>query len=152
MGKKQTDSHFGSIAAAPASYPHALAKPNGKSAHILIVDDQAAMRKALRQLFAGEAGLEVCGEAQDGREAIEMAVRLKPDLITLDLSMPVMNGLEAARELRRALPTAHLVMVTAHSTPHLEHEVRRAGVNAVIEKSALGTLLACLRRLLKSHS
>jgi chemotaxis response regulator CheB len=62
--------------------------------HFLIIDDSPIMRKTLRQALERQAGWEVCGEAADGREGIEKAQQLKPDLIVLDLAMPVMNGLE----------------------------------------------------------
>src|SRR5690349_1374095 len=70
---------------------------------ILIVDDNAHIRLALCELFKREADLEVCGEAGNGKEAIAKALELHPDLIVLDLSMPVMNGLDAARELKRLI-------------------------------------------------
>ena len=72
---------------------------------VLIVDDNAYIRQALCELFEGEADFEPCGEAENGKEAIAKALELHPDLIVLDLSMPVMNGLDAARELKRLMPT-----------------------------------------------
>ena len=72
---------------------------------ILIVDDNAYIRLALCGLFKRESDFEVCGEAENGKEAIAEALELRPDLIVLDLSMPVMNGLDAARELKRLMPT-----------------------------------------------
>jgi DNA-binding NarL/FixJ family response regulator len=84
---------------------------------ILIVDDSPVLRKTLRQTLEQGGAWEVCGEAADGREAIKQAQRLKPDLVVLDLSMPVMNGLEAAHELKRLLPSLPLVMFTTFDTP-----------------------------------
>ena len=77
---------------------------------ILIVDDNAYIRHALCDLFKREADFEICGEAENGKEAIAKARELHPDLIVLDLSMPVMNGLDAARELKRLMPTVLLIM------------------------------------------
>lgn len=77
-----------------------MAKPK----RILIVDDHAALRMALRHVIDSVLEFEVCGEAENGREGIERAGELQPDLIILDLSMPVMNGFEAARELKALLP------------------------------------------------
>src|SRR5713101_7284608 len=82
---------------------------------ILIVDDNAYIRPALCGLFKRESDFEVCGEAENGKEAIAKALELHPNLIVLDLSMPVMNGLDAARELKRLMPT---VPFPNHS-PHL---------------------------------
>ena len=78
--------------------------------HILIVDDNAAVRTGMREVLERQEGWEVCAEAANGREGIETVERLKPDLIVLDLSMPVMNGLEAARELQRRFPSVPVLM------------------------------------------
>ena len=80
---------------------------------VLVVDDNAAIRQALRQLFTSEADFAVCGEARNGREAIEKADDLNPDLIVMDLSMPVMNGIDATRVLKRLMPTVPLIMYSA---------------------------------------
>jgi YesN/AraC family two-component response regulator len=77
---------------------------------VLIVDDNAYIRLALCRIFKCDADFEVCGEGENGREAIAKARELHPDLIVLDLSMPVMNGLDAARELKRLMPTVLLIM------------------------------------------
>jgi chemotaxis response regulator CheB len=71
---------------------------------VLIVDDNAVIRQALGDLFKKESDFELCGEAENGRQAIEKAQQLRPDLIVLDLSIPVMNGLGAARTLKRLMP------------------------------------------------
>ena len=80
---------------------------------VLIVDDNAFVRHAVCELFKREPDFEVCGEAENGKEAIEKAWELHPDLIVLDLAMPVMNGLEAARVLRCLMPTVTLIMYSA---------------------------------------
>src|SRR5437016_13578448 len=72
---------------------------------VLIVDDNALIRQALCEMFKREADFEVCGEAENGQEAIEKAQQLHPDLIVMDLSMPVMNGIEAASVLKSLMPT-----------------------------------------------
>ena len=102
---------------------------------ILIVDDSALIRRMIRETLEQQGSWEVSGEAANGREAIEKAQRLSPDLVVLDLSMPVMNGLEAARELRRLLPSLPLVMFTTFNTPKLTDEALSAGVRAAVSKS-----------------
>jgi len=77
-----------------------------------MVDDHPAIRTALRMAFERQPGFTVCGEAEDGFDAIGKAKRLAPDLIVLDLRMPVMDGLEAARELKRLFPQTPLMMLT----------------------------------------
>jgi chemotaxis response regulator CheB len=77
---------------------------------VLIVDDNAYIRKVLCEIFKREADFEVCGEAENGNEAIEKARELRPDLIVLDLSMPVMNGIDAARVLKKLMPAVPLII------------------------------------------
>jgi two-component system, chemotaxis family, chemotaxis protein CheY len=102
---------------------------------ILIADDSLFIREALSELFEREQDFDVCGDAENGREAVEMAQVLHPDLILLDLSMPVMNGLDAARALRRMMPAVPLIMYSAHTDSFTEKEARSAGVSALVSKS-----------------
>lgn len=102
---------------------------------VLIVDDSRVVRKVLCQLFAGEAEFNVCGEAENGREAIERARQLCPDLIVTDLSMPVMNGIEETHLLQQLMPAVPVIIYTAHSDPYIEKEARAAGASGVISKS-----------------
>jgi DNA-binding NarL/FixJ family response regulator len=108
---------------------------------ILIVDDNALIRRYLRSCFEENSDWAVCGEAINGRDAIEKARIFKPDLIILDLSMPVMNGFEAARELKRISPHVPLLMFTSYKTPNLEKEAVAAGCAAVFSKSDSQDLL-----------
>ena len=116
---------------------------------LLIVDDSPIIRKMLRETFELQEGWEVCGEAADGREGVEKAQQLKADLIVLDLSMPVMNGLEAARELSRLLPSVPVLLYTNYETPQLKQEALSAGVRAVVSKSeSVGALVSSIQDLL----
>jgi CheY-like chemotaxis protein len=101
---------------------------------ILIVDDNASIRHMLRTTFENISGWEVCGEAVNGREAIEKASELNPDVIVLDLAMPIMNGLEAAPVLRRMLPTVPIILFTLYANKFLEQEAFSAGVTVVVSK------------------
>ena len=103
-------------------------------ASILIVDDHPAIRKALRAAFEDQPGFTVCGEAEDGFDAIGKARRLAPDMIVLDLRMPVMDGLEAARELRRLFPQMPLMMLTCYHSSAAEKQALASGVTAVFSK------------------
>ena len=102
---------------------------------VLVVDDNTVIRQGLCRLFASEADFEICGEAENGREAIEKAQQLQPDLIVLDISMPVMNGLEAARVLKRLRPTVPIIMFSAFINKFIEKEVQSAGAFALVSKS-----------------
>jgi DNA-binding NarL/FixJ family response regulator len=112
------------------------------------VDDSAVLRKTLRQTLERQNGWEVCGEAANGRDALEKVHQLKPDLVVLDLSMPGMNGIEAARELKRLSPSLHLVMFTTFTTPRLTRETSSAGISAVVSKSEPATLVREIQALL----
>jgi two-component system, chemotaxis family, chemotaxis protein CheY len=108
---------------------------------VLIVDDNAFIRRALCNLFKCQEGFDVCGEASNGREAIEKARELRPNLIVLDLSMPVMNGLDAARILRRSLPNTSLIMYSAFGDRYAEHQARLIGISAFVSKTEPPTAL-----------
>lgn len=101
---------------------------------VLVVDDSPAVRSMVRQLFESETNYEIAGEAGNGRDAIAKAAFLKPDLIVLDLSMPVLSGLDAAPFLRRVLPETHLILFTVHSGPEVERLALAAGIEAVVSK------------------
>jgi DNA-binding NarL/FixJ family response regulator len=118
---------------------------------VLIVDDNAFIRQALSELFEREADFEVCADAENGREAIEMAEQLRPDLIVLDLSMPVMNGFDAARILRRMMPRVKLIMYSAFGDRLVEQQARMIGISEVVSKSdPVSVLLGKARNLLYS--
>lgn len=102
---------------------------------VLIVDDNALIRRGLCELFTRERDFEVCAEAGDGKDAIEKAQLFHPDLIVTDLSMPVMNGLEEARTLRKLMPTVPVIVFTAFVSSALEKEAASSRVSAVISKS-----------------
>lgn len=117
---------------------------------VLLVDDHAAIRAAVKLVLATDVEFEVCGEAENGRIGIEKAVALKPDLIVLDLSMPVMNGLEAARVLRSVLPDVPILMYTSYATSNLATEARAAGVSRVATKSSPPALIRDMQMVLKA--
>jgi DNA-binding NarL/FixJ family response regulator len=119
------------------------------SCSILVVDDSTAYRKALKAFFESKCSWTVCGEAADGREAVEKAERLHPDLIVLDFSMPVLNGLEVAARLKHIRPTVPILMLTAFGDRFLAEMAYKAGVGAVIAKGDPQTLENCARLLLR---
>jgi two-component system, NarL family, response regulator NreC len=105
-------------------------------ARILLADDNPTIRHSLRTLLSKQANWTICGEAENGKMAVEMAERLSPDLVILDLSMPVINGLDAARQIKKTSPDIQIVMFTMHEFPHLREEARKAGVNELVAKTA----------------
>lgn len=108
---------------------------------VLLVDDSAAIREAVRPLFDSHPRFEVVGEAEHGREAVEKAPQLLPDPIILDLSMPVMNGIEAAPLLLKILPNVWLILLTSHDLAELGRVSQAAGIHAVVLKSNATTHL-----------
>jgi len=116
---------------------------------VLIVDDNSFVRQALSEIFKREADFDVCGEAANGHEAIRIAQLLSPDLIVLDLAMPVMNGLDAARMLKRLMPAVPLIMYSGIGDRFVEQQARLIGIAALISKAeAPGTLVRRARILL----
>lgn len=103
---------------------------------VLIADDHEMIRKALCELFASQKDFEVCAEAENGKEAVEMAQFFHPDLILLDLSMPVMNGIEAACELKRLMPMVPIIVFSEYGDVFTEREARETGISAVVSKEA----------------
>ena len=103
------------------------------SKRVLIVDDHALVRKSICYLFASN-GFSVCGEAEDGPQAIEKAEQMQPDLIVLDFSMPKMNGIEAAKALKEIMPHVPLILFTSHASSVVEREALAAGIAAVVSK------------------
>jgi DNA-binding NarL/FixJ family response regulator len=115
---------------------------------ILIVDDNLAIRRALCELFELERDFQVCAVAENGREGVKKALESHPDLILMDLMMPVMNGLDAARILKQLVPAVPIIMYSAFSDPFTEKEARSAGVCALVSKSErLSVLLSKARSL-----
>jgi DNA-binding NarL/FixJ family response regulator len=111
---------------------------------ILIVDDSAEIRKALRWIIQEQSDWRVCGEASDGAEGIYEAVRLKPDIVVLDFSMPVMNGIDAAARIKRLIPGIHLLMFTSYETSSIENAARSVGIDALVDKGNRTKLLQTL--------
>lgn len=108
-------------------------------ARILVVDDHLEARTTIRYLLDWH-GYQVCGEAKDGKEAIEQVVELKPDIVLLDINMPDMNGIQAALEIRRFSPETKIVFFTIHESPALISSLR-SFAHGFVSKSAAGTEL-----------
>jgi DNA-binding NarL/FixJ family response regulator len=102
---------------------------------IIIADDHEVVRHGLKQLLESQPGWEVCGEARDGRAAVELAGRLMPDVAVLDISMPELNGLEATRKIRAVSPGTEVLVFTMHEAEDLVREVFAAGARGYLLKS-----------------
>jgi DNA-binding NarL/FixJ family response regulator len=120
-----------------------------KPVRILIADDHEVVRRGLAALLCHNPAWTVAAEATNGREAVEQALRVKPDLIVLDLTMPELNGLVATRRILAAQPTARILILTVHESHQLVREVLAAGAQGYVLKADAGrTLIAALEALL----
>ena len=105
---------------------------------ILIADDHELARRGIRSLLESHSGWEVCAEAKDGRETVELAAAMKPDVILLDIGMPNLNGLEAARQILAATPNVAILILTMHDSDAMVRDVLRAGARGFLLKSDAG--------------
>jgi len=108
---------------------------------VLIVDDHEAVRKGVCAILSSRVDIEVCGEAVNGEEAMVKAKELKPDLIILDVTMPVLNGFDAAREIQKILPKVRILMLSMHESKQLVEEAKRLGVHGYVSKTQAGDVL-----------
>jgi DNA-binding NarL/FixJ family response regulator len=105
---------------------------------ILVADDHEVARKGIRSLLEDHVGWEVCGEARDGREAVDYASKLKPDVLLLDIGMPNLNGLDAARQILATDPDARILILTVHDSEQTVREVLAVGARGFLLKSDAG--------------
>lgn len=118
--------------------------------HILLADDHEVMRRGLRGLLETHENWQVCGEAGNGRQAVKLAIELKPEIVVLDLSMPELNGFGAAKQIHSALPDTEILIFTMHESEELIREALSSGVRAVVVKSDVeGHLIAAVESLLR---
>jgi len=118
---------------------------------ILIADDHEVARTGIRTLLESHAGWEICAEAKDGREAVELTHKLKPDVILLDIGMPNLNGLDAARQILATMPLARILILTMHDSDQAVREVLSAGARGFLLKSDAGRDLVAAVEALQQH-
>jgi DNA-binding NarL/FixJ family response regulator len=122
-----------------------------KGPRVLLADDHALLLGAYETLLAGEC--QIVGQVSDGRALVAAALALTPDLIILDISMPLLNGLEAGRQIKQALPLVKLVFVTMNEDPDLAAEAFRAGASAyLVKRCAASELVAAVQEVLQGRS
>jgi DNA-binding NarL/FixJ family response regulator len=117
---------------------------------ILIADDHAILREGVRALLATADDIEVVGEAADGRQAIDLAQRLEPDAILMDVAMPGLGGLEATLEIRRLVPRAKILVLSQYGEPEYVRRFLKAGVSGYVLKKAAGAdLVSAIRAVMR---
>src|SRR5580658_8621315 len=118
---------------------------------ILIADDHSVVRAGLRALLESRPGWEVVGEASDGRDAIEKAAKLKPDIAVLDIGMPLLNGVEATRRIRVSSPATEILILTMHESDDLVQQVVSAGARGYILKDEADRVLIAAVDAARQH-
>jgi DNA-binding NarL/FixJ family response regulator len=144
------DHHGANMSASATRSREEHVTDNGTTARILIVDDHEIVREGIRNLLRRlRPEWEVCGEAKNGKEAVEAATALAPDILILDVTMPVMSGLEAASRIARLGLASRVLIFTMHETKSLIMEVRAAGAHGYVVKSqAARDLIVAIDRIL----
>jgi len=104
---------------------------------VLIADDHEVVRKGLRSLLGTWQNIDVCGEAVDGRDAIEKTKLLRPDLVLMDINMPKLNGLQATKEIRSTIPQTEVVILSEHETAQMVEQALRVGAHGYVVKSSI---------------
>jgi DNA-binding NarL/FixJ family response regulator len=118
---------------------------------ILVADDHEIVREGLRAMVEREPGWQVCGVAENGREAVALAEKLKPDAVILDLKMPQLDALEAVRQIKRAIPKTEILVLSANESEDLIEQVFESGAKAYVRKAEAGRLLVPALRSLQNH-
>ncbi len=118
---------------------------------ILVADDHQVVRTGLRTLLESKTGWQVCAEAANGREAVEKAGQLKPDVAVLDIGMPLLNGVEATRQIRKLSPQTEILILTMHDSELLIQEVLAAGAHGYILKDDADRNLVAAVDALRRH-
>jgi DNA-binding NarL/FixJ family response regulator len=122
-----------------------------KRPRVLLADDHRLLREAFSQVLAAEC--DVVGDVADGRAAVAAAQELKPDIVVLDIAMPLLNGLEAAEQIRQVLPDVKVIFLTMNEAPHVAAAAFRAGASGyLLKKSAVSELLLAIREVSQGRS
>ena len=121
------------------------------SLQIVVVDDHPVVRRGVRALLESQAGWEVSAEATTGREAVEVAKRLQPDIVVMDLSLPELNGLDATRQILKESPRTEVLVLTMHHSEELARNVLHAGARGYILKSDADESLIMFAGEMREH-
>lgn len=125
----------------------------GKIIRILLADDHTIVRQGMAQLLEQQPDLKVVGEANNGNKAVEMAIKLTPDLVILDIAMPLLNGIEAAKRIRKELPDCKILILSMYSHEHYIHQLLETGVSGYLLKDSSGVeIVQAIRDAMKNKT
>ncbi len=124
-----------------------------KRIRVLLVDDHTVVRQGLRALLKAEEDMEVIGEAENGRQAVALARKMPPDVVVMDVAMPLLNGLEATRQILRAVPTARVLVLTSYGDDDCVEQLMQAGASGyLIKQTAANDLLKAIREVQRGNA
>jgi DNA-binding NarL/FixJ family response regulator len=119
---------------------------------VLVADDSELMRQQIRTTLEADRDIEICGEAENGREAVRKALELRPDLVLVDLKMPLMNGLQATKGIKMLMPNLPVLVFTLYDFHQIRIESEKAGADAFVPKADAGVQLSrTIRSLAHGH-
>jgi two-component system response regulator NreC len=120
---------------------------------VLLAEDHTIVRKGLRSLLTAEADIEIVGEAEDGQQTIELVQHLLPDVVLMDITMPILNGLEATRQIKKLFPQVKVLVLTVHSSEEYIFQILRAGASGyVVKQAAVSELVQAIRSVYQGNS
>ena len=120
---------------------------------VLLADDHMVVREGFRKLLAAEDDLEVVGEAQTGRQAVELTKKLRPAVVVMDIAMPLLNGLEATRQILKAFPATKVLMLSAHSDDaYIEHATELGAAGFLLKQTSSHDLSRAIREVQKGNT
>src|SRR5919109_950759 len=123
-----------------------------KRTRILLADDHAVVRQGFKMILSAQSDLEIVGEAANGREAVELAERLKPDVVVMDVAMPELNGIEATRRLVSSAPHTRVLALSMHKDSVYVREILRAGARGYLLKDSVDSdLIAAVRAVARGE-
>lgn len=120
---------------------------------ILIAEDHTIVRQGLARLLADQADLEIAGQAVNGQEAVDMAEKLRPDIVIMDIAMPHLNGIEATKKIRKLKPSIKILILSMYSHEHYIHELMEAGVSGYLLKESSGPdIIRAIRKAMQHQT
>jgi len=120
---------------------------------VLLAEDHTIVRQGLRSLLESAAGIEVIGEAEDGREAIQKVGQLRPDVVVMDITMPALNGLQATRQIKRQFPEVKVLILTMHANEEYIFQILRVGASGyVVKQAAVTELVSAIQAVYRGDS